>query len=255
MEKSCLVVYRRLISCSFIHYVSFETLQHAFLILGLELLSPLILRTDNNMSETEQENQSVYEQYMNQVIDIEDEVFENNSGIPPPPDKKRSSVMAFVDDLDAGISTADALKKKKRDVLSHIDANNNTNLLRQILQNLSDFQREQRMFNEEQRAFNNESRRREEFFKTVSENRVLRSMGMEAMDVPFLRPSIIPPNTELSFIRSAEEIEELNLQQIRLYLEAYDIRFDNRMSRRRLKDLLRIKLGFTSLSDLAINMS
>jgi hypothetical protein len=248
MEKSCLVVYRRLISCSFIQYVPFETLQHAFLILGLELLSPLILRTDNNMSETEQENQSVYEQYMNQVIDIEDEVFENNSGIPPPPDKKRSSVMAFVDDLDAGISTADALKKKKRDVLGHIDANNNANLLMQILQNLSDFQ-------QEQRAFNVESRRRHEFFTIVSENRILRSMGMEAMDVPFLRPSIIPPNTELPFIRSAEEIEELNLQQIRLYLEAYDIRFNDMLSRRRLKDLLRIKLGFTSLSDLAINMS
>jgi hypothetical protein len=80
-------------------------------------------------------------------------------------------------------------------------------------------------------------------------------MGWEVMDVPFIRPSVIPENIELPLVRSVEGIDRLTLSQVKLYLQTYDIAFNNSWPRKRLKELLRNKLGFTSRRDLTINMS
>jgi hypothetical protein len=189
---------------------------------------------------------------MNQVLEIPDEAFANNRGILPPPDKRRSSILAFISNLE---TANDNLNRQKRDLLDRVEANNTANVLMQLLQNISSFQQEVRTFMNEQKAFNEEITRIHDFATAVSENRIARDMGTEGVNVPFLRTSVIPANTALPYLRSAEEIEQLTLSRVRIYLQAYEIDFDPTSSRRMLKDLLRIKIGFTSIHDLAVKMS
>jgi hypothetical protein len=219
---------------------------------------------------------------MNQIIDVDDEIFENNENIPPPSNKRRSSVLEFVDNLDAG---ARRLKGKKRDVLDHLNSTNNTDLLQGILRTMSGFENrmsvfinEQRQFNEQQRTFNEQQRtfneqqiiftneqrafnlradnvfRKLDFNALVSENRTLRSLGKQTVDIPFLNPSVISPNTSLPVLRSGDQIERSTTADLKLYLQAYDIDFDNTWPRKKLKALLRLKLRFTGLNDLAVSL-
>jgi hypothetical protein len=64
---------------------------------------------------------------------------------------------------------------------------------------------------------------------------------------------VIPEKIELPFIRFTEEIERLTVAEVKLYLEVYDIEYHNRWPQEKLKDLLRVKLGFTNPRDLAVN--
>lgn len=81
-------------------------------------------------------------------------------------------------------------------------------------------------------------------------------MGLEPFDIPFVKPSVIPESKDLPLIKSPAEIEQLNVSSVNLYLKAYDIPFDNRWSSKKLKNLLRFKLGFTNLRDfVAVNMT
>lgn len=54
--------------------------------------------------------------------------------------------MAFVGNLNAEPSTPEVSKRKKRNFMVHVGTNKDTNLLIQILQDLSDFQRKQTIF-------------------------------------------------------------------------------------------------------------
>ena len=86
------------------------------------------------------------------------------------------------------------------------------------------------------------------------ENARRRELREPPIPVPFLIGDG-PDGTDLPQINSVEDIESLNIEQLRGFLTGYDVRYATRTSRRNMKIMLRDTLGFFRLNDMRMNFS
>ena len=204
---------------------------------------------------------------MEEPLDIPDNVFLNSQGVPPPPDKRRSSVLEYEQKLEEKIYAAKTDKYKVRKALTKCDdsnillslvrsINNMNNSINDLKRDVSSMKRDltdvKRDLTDVKKDVNDMKPLM--LMVRVSENIRRRKLGTNQIPIPFLVEE--GPNvTDLPAILSIEDINRLSVDQLQRYLRGYNIEFSTRFSRKRMKMLLRDTLGYCTPVDLTFEFS
>lgn len=229
---------------------------------------------------------------LNEELDIPDDVFINQENIAVPQPKTREKVMQFEQELSEKAviakdeaymarSRADRIDTTKYKVQKALAQKNNENsliaLIRGISNDISNINRNitdiNGRVNNIDRRVNNIDRRVNTMqsditlikgdisgmkplmlYVRTSENARRRELREPQIPVPFLVGDG-PEGTDLPSIKSVEDIESLNVEQLRRFLTGYDVQFATRTSRVNLKIMLRDTLGFSKVNDMKMSFS
>jgi hypothetical protein len=186
---------------------------------------------------------------MDQVIPVKGAEFVNDNGTPAHEGTTRRNIHTSLDDIDPKCCS---LKKQKRDSLERLNSNDH-DLTLKILRLIDELKVDTAKLKADIRELKERSLK-QTFSMNVTKNYRYRTLGIDQVDVPFIKPEIIPQGTTLSQITSVEQIQNLTVSKIKMYLQAYDITFANNWPRRNLKELLRNELGFTRDNELAVEL-
>ena len=217
-------------------------------------------------------------------IDILDDVFFNEQGIPPSRTKRKRDIMEYEEKLgEANFKATEKAFKAQTSqykVQKVLAENDNVNILLSVMHSLnnlnnsvnrmdtnisgiksdinnvkSDINTMKSDMNTMKSDITNISRKVDEMTPLmhhvrISENLHRRTFGISQLPLPFLVGEG-PSGTDLPRIASVEDIQNLTRSQIFRYLVGYDIEHDRRASSGSLKTLLRLSLGFTLPTELS----
>lgn len=221
-------------------------------------------------SQSEEESVIQFQNPLDEVLDIPDDVFINDEGVSPPRTKRRGDILDFGQEIRKRVLSsrkktfeAEAVTFKLDKALVQTTNNYNTaNLLRNINSTLIRMEMEFRNTN---RKIESMDRKIDDlksdvaeikplmFYVRTSENARRRQARVPPIPVPFLFGT--GPGGDLPIINSVETIETLNLEQLRRFLTGYGVQHSSRSSSRILKHKLREALGFYEAQDLSLEFS
>ena len=215
---------------------------------------------------------------LNEELDIPDDVFINQENVAPPQPKTRANVMQFEQELSqkAGMANDEVYRARKRvervetakyKVQKALTQTNNENsliaLIRTISNDIGSINRNistmQTTISTMQTDINSikdevSGMKPLMLYVRTSENARRRELREPPIPVPFLVGEG-PDGTDLPSINSVEDIELLDLEQLRRFLTGYNVRYASRTSRVNMKIMLRDTLGFCKVSDMRMNFS
>lgn len=221
-------------------------------------------------SQSEEESVIQFQNPLDEVLDIPDDVFINDEGVSPPRTKRRGDILDFGQEIRKRVLSsrkktfeAEAVTFKLDKALVQTTNNYNTaDLLRNINSTLIRMEMEFRNTN---RKIESMDRKIDDlksdvaeikplmFYVRTSENARRRQARVPPIPVPFLFGT--GPGGDLPIINSVETIETLNLEQLRRFLTGYGVQHSSRSSSRILKHKLREALGFYEAQDLSLEFS
>lgn len=221
-------------------------------------------------SQSEEESVIQFQNPLDEVLDIPDDVFINDEGVSPPRTKRRGDILDFGQEIRKRVLSsrkktfeAEAVTFKLDKALVQTTNNYNTaNLLRNINSTLIRMEMEFRNTN---RKIESMDRKIDDlksdvaeikplmFYVRTSENARRRQARVPPIPVPFLFGT--GPGGDLPIINSVETIETLNLEQLRRFLTGYGVQHSSGSSSRILKHKLREALGFYEAQDLSLEFS
>ena len=221
-------------------------------------------------SQSEEESVIQFQNPLDEVLDIPDDVFINDEGVPPPRTKRRGDILDFGQEIRKRVLSsrkktfeAEAVTFKLDKALVQTTNNYNmADLLRNINSTLVRMETEFRSTN---RKIESMDRKIDDlksdvaetkplmFYVRTSENARRRQARVPPIPVPFLVGT--GPGDDLPIINSVENIESLNLEQLRRFLTGYGVQHSSRSSSRILKHKLREALGFYEAQDLSFEFS
>lgn len=221
-------------------------------------------------SQSEEESVIQFQNPLDEVLDIPDDVFINDEGVSPPRTKRRGDILDFGQEIRKRVLSsrkktfeAEAVTFKLDKALVQTTNNYNTaNLLRNINSTLIRMEMEFRNTN---RKIESMDRKIDDlksdvaeikplmFYVRTSENARRRQARVPPIPVPFLFGA--GPGGDLPIINSVETIETLNLEQLRRFLTGYGVQHSSGSSSRILKHKLREALGFYEAQDLSLEFS
>ena len=224
-------------------------------------------------------------EFVNEDLDIDDEVFINEEGVDIPQRKTRKNVIEFNEKMNGKVFKkkeqsfkAEAVKYKVEKALSEYNNENNIlNVLIGIGNKLDVLQSDFKVVKEELKGQGVELRRQGVELTTVredvqsikadvgdikplmlyvqtSENARRRKADQPQIPVPFLEGAG-PEGTDLPPIESVGDIERLTLNELERYLAGYKVTYTGRIGKKRMKNMLRDRLGFTSVKDIRFEFS
>lgn len=215
---------------------------------------------------------------LDEELDIPDDVFVNQENVALPQPKTRANIMQFEQELSekaviandevyrAGkrVDRADVTKYKVQKALAQTNNENSLiALIRRISNDIGSINRNintmQTNINTMQTDINSikdevSGMKPLMLYVRTSENARRRELREPSIPVPFLVGEG-PEGTDLPSINSVEDIELLDLEQLRRFLTGYNVRYALRTSRVNMKIMLRDTLGFCRVSDMRMNFS
>jgi hypothetical protein len=197
--------------------------------------------TDNNSDADEDEDESSSDM----GIDVDPNLFNNNSGVTQPSKITSATAQDYVQELssakfkelgqvmelqcEANKKTAKAFKKYSKHKRNELKVT------------LKDLQRS--VHNIERNMANiDEKTNRSLFLSTICYNCQVRSMGL-AMPVPFLN-GVSPIDVGLPLLQNRRDISNLTREQVRQYLVGYGVNFLSHATTESLREILFNTLGY-----------
>lgn len=219
---------------------------------------------------SEEESMIQLQNPLDEVLNIPDDVFINDEGVPPPRTKRREDVLDFEQEIRKKVLRsrertfkAEAVTfKLDKAILQNTSNNSMVDFMRSITDSLLRMEAESKRTNQK---LENMERKIDElkidvaeikplmFYVRTSENARRRQARVPPIPVPFLVGS--GPGDDLPIINSVETIENLNLTQLRRFLTGYGVQHSSRTSSKILKTKLRETLGFYEAPDLSFEFS
>lgn len=214
---------------------------------------------------------------LDEVLNIPDDVFINDEGVPPPRTKRREDILDFEQEIRKKVLRsrektfkAEAVTfKLDKAILQDTSNNSMVDFMRSITDTLLRMEVESKRTNQKlgnmERKIENMDRKVDElkvdvaeikplmFYVRTSENARRRQARVPPISVPFLVGT--GPDDDLPIINSVETIENLNLTQLRRFLTGYGVQHNSRSSSKILKTKLREILGFYEAPDLSFEFS
>lgn len=221
-------------------------------------------------SQSEDESMMQLQNPLDEVLDIPDDVFINGEGISPPRTKRRGDVLDFGQEIRKSVLRsrektfeAEAVTfKLDKALIQNTNDYNMADFMRSITDTLIRMEMESKSMN---RKIGDVDRKIDDlksdlaeikplmFYVRTSENARRRQARVPPIPVPFLVGT--RPDDDLPIINSVENIESLNLGQVKRFLTGYGIQHSSRASSKILKHKLREALGFYEAPDLSFEFS
>lgn len=221
---------------------------------------------------------------LDEVLDIPDDVFINNEGVPPPRTKRRGDVLDFGQKIrqrglrsrEKAFEAETITFKLDKALIQNTNDNNVADFMKSITETLIrievEFKSTNRKIESMDRKIESMDRKIGDmdrkvdglksdvaeikplmFYVQTSENARRRQARLPPIPVPFLVGT--GPGGDLPIITSVETIDSLNLGQLRRFLIGYGVQHSSRASSKVLKSKLREALGFYEALDLSFEFS